>query len=509
MSSYTPAVLELPAPDGDRLPNGFAIRLDPSVRRADGGRSLFGGSPGRMLYLKPAARDLLATDRVVVGDRAGATLARLLLDRGLAQPDPTAFGPVPGVPRVEDVTVVVPVRNRAPALGRLLRALGPDLGVVVVDDGSTDGGETSRVAAGAGATVVRHERSLGPAAARNTGLAHVDTALVAFVDSDVLPDPGWLQTLLPHFADPAVGLVAPRVTGVPDVATTLDTPGWRGRMLRWVAGYERARSSLDLGPTPALVAPRGRVAYLPTAAVLARTTALGAGFAEQLQVGEDVDLIWRLVEAGWRVRYEPAATVAHDHRVAVRDWLRRKAFYGTSAAPLALRHPGAVPPLASAPWAAAAWALLLAQRRWSVPAAAAVTGVATVRLARKLDRSDRPLLAAAALTPWALVSTGWQLGSALTRHWWPLTVLGCLVSRRVRRVALVAAVAEGVADRRRVQTELGPLAYTVAHRLDDLAYGAGLWWGAWRHRTSAPLLPALSSRASSVPAPGERGQNTV
>ncbi|CAA9382430.1 MAG: Mycofactocin system glycosyltransferase [uncultured Pseudonocardia sp.] len=28
------------------------------------------------------------------------------------------------------------------------------------------------------------------------------------------------------------------------------------------------------------------------------------------------------------------------------------------------------------------------------------------------------------------------------------------------------------------------------HRVDDLAYGAGLWWGALRHRTTAPLRPA-------------------
>ena len=32
--------------------------------------------------------------------------------------------------------------------------------------------------------------------------------------------------------------------------------------------------------------------------------------------------------------------------------------------------------------------------------------------------------------------------------------------------------------------------YLLARRLDDLAYGAGLWWGAWRHRTLEPLRPA-------------------
>jgi mycofactocin system glycosyltransferase len=493
---------------GDRLPVGFAVRLDPAVIRADGGRTLFGGTPTtRLLYLRPAAVRRLTTDRLVVSDAASALLARLLLDRGLAVPDLDAGLPLPGTPGAGDVTVVVPVRDRPELLGRLLARLGT-LRVVVVDDGSADDA-CVRVARGAGAEVVVHPASRGPAAARNSGLARVRTPLVAFVDSDVEPCPRWLEALLPHFADPAVALVAPRVVGAVDpaadhAADQAPERGLRGALHTWVAGYEASRSSLDLGPAPALVVPRGRVAYVPTAAVVARTAALGAGFAEELHVGEDVDLVWRLVEAGWRVRYEPAAQVSHEHRVHVREWLRRKAFYGTSAAPLALRHPGAVPPLASAPWSAAVWVLLLAQRRWSVPAALGVTAVATARLARRLERSEHPWRAAAALAPWALTSTGWQTASALMRHWWPLTLAGCLVSRRVRRAALVAAVVEAVADRRRVTTTLGPVRYGVAHRLDDVAYGTGLWWGAWRSRTARPLLPSFSGRVASVPPPGER-----
>jgi mycofactocin system glycosyltransferase len=507
----------LPGPAADRLPTGFTVRLDPQVIRADAGGTLFGGSPSRLLYLRPKAQQLLSGDQLQVTDAASGLLARLLLDKGMAQPvvRPSAGGDgvaaADGIPAATDVTVVVPVRDRPAQLSRLLVALGPALRVIVVDDGSGDG-QTAAVARAAGAHVVRHDVSRGPAAARNSGLAQVRTSLVAFVDSDVVPCPGWLEWLLPHFADPAVGMLAPRVLGAPDPVDPgpsaarpqpLQARGLQGRLERWVAAYEDCRSSLDLGPQAALVTPRGRVSYVPSAAVLARTAALGTGFDEHLQVGEDVDLVWRLGEAGWRVRYEPAAQVRHDHRIPVRDWLRRKAFYGTSAAPLAARHPGAVPPLAAAPWSAAVWSLLLLQRRWALAGAVGVTVVATARLARTLRRSQHPVRAAIALAPRALTNTGWQTASALTRHWWPLTVLACLVSRRARRVALAAAVIEAVADRRRVTTALGPLSYGVAHRLDDLAYGSGLWWGAWRSRTLAPLLPALSGRASSVPAPGE------
>ena len=68
-----------------------------------------------------------------------------------------------------------------------------------------------------------------------------------------------------------------------------------------------------------------------------------------MHVAEDVDLVLRLHTAGWRLRYEPASRVAHEHRTDLRDWWLRKAYYGSGAAPLALRHRGAVPPLVSRP----------------------------------------------------------------------------------------------------------------------------------------------------------------
>ncbi|WP_245177491.1 hypothetical protein [Geodermatophilus sp. DF01-2] len=60
------------APPPDRLPDGFAVRLDPRTRRRDGGAALLGGSPLRLVRLLPRARDLLRGDRLVVRDAATA-----------------------------------------------------------------------------------------------------------------------------------------------------------------------------------------------------------------------------------------------------------------------------------------------------------------------------------------------------------------------------------------------------------------------------------------------------
>ena len=132
-----------------------------------------------------------------------------MVDAGLAQPVPPSGGPGP-----QDVTVVIPLRDRPTALARCLRALGPVAAVLVVDDASRDPEPVHRVAAAAGARVVQRAVNGGPAAARNTGLALCRTLYVAFVDSDCVPEPSWLAGLMPHFGDPGVAAVAPRVAGL-------------------------------------------------------------------------------------------------------------------------------------------------------------------------------------------------------------------------------------------------------------------------------------------------------
>lgn len=472
---------------GHGLPAGFAIRLDRSARWVDGGRALVGGDPPRLIWLRPAARALIDPSGLVrVTGGPGGRMARVLLDAGLAHPDVALAGSRPGAAAgydPQDVTVVVPVRDRPAGLGRLLAALDRRCPVIVVDDGSRDGA-TGAVAAAHGARLYRHPHSLGPAAARNTGLAAVGTPLVAFLDSDVVPCAGWLETVLGHFADPLVGVVAPRIVADEDPVAG---PG------SWLARYERVRSALDLGPHPALVLPRGRVAYLPSAALVARIEAIGGGFDPGLRVGEDVDLVWRVVRAGHRVRYEPAARVAHDHRTRLGPWLARRAAYGTSAAPLAARHPAGVPPVVMPPSAALVWLLLLCQRRWALGAAAAVLVASAARFAARLPVLDRPrwsrVALAGELVPAGVAGAGRQVAGALTRHWWPVVLPLAIRSRRLRRAVLVAAVADALADHRRTRSDLDPVRYLVARRLDDLGYGAGLWWGCLRHRTIDPLLP--------------------
>jgi mycofactocin system glycosyltransferase len=461
----------IPAPPDDRLPDGFAVRLDPRTRRRDAGAALLGGSPLRLMRLAPRARALLPGDRLVVRDGTTAALAARLLDAGVAHPELSAGA-------ADGVTVVIPVRDRAASLARLLAALTADpatrdLPVVVVDDGSVV------PVAAAGVRVVRHESARGPAAARNAGLRAATTPLVAFLDSDCVPCPGWLARLTPHLADPRLAAVAPRIGPL---------PGARG----WIAPYEAAAGALDMGERPAPVRPLSAVSYVPSAALLVRRAAVGEGFDASMQVAEDVDLVWRLAGAGWRVRYEPAAAVAHDHPRTTAEWLRRRAFYGTGAALLAQRHGRAVAPVVLAPSTALAWALVLLGGRRGLAGATGIAGVSAVRLAVRLAGTGErpPIPLAAALVVRGTATAGRTLARSATRHHWPLALAAAAVSRRARRWVLAAAVVDAAVAWWPVRAAAGPLRFAVARRLEDLAYGAGLWAGAVRARDPRALLPA-------------------
>jgi hypothetical protein len=167
---------------------------------------------------------------------------------------------------------------------------------------------------------------------------------------------------------------------------------------------------------------------------------------------------------------------------------------GTGAAPLALRHPGAVPPMVLSPWAAAVGAALVIARPWSLAVAAVTSAVATERLARRLVRLDRPRAVAARLVALGAFGAAAQVADAVTRHHWPLALAAALCSRRARRRVVGIAVASAAVDwwrHRRRDPRVRPRAvpYAAARMLDDIGYGSGLWWGALRHRTPAPLLP--------------------
>jgi mycofactocin system glycosyltransferase len=442
----------------------IAARIKPGVRRGD---VLVGGSPMRVARLRPGA----LPDGIATGD-----LARRLLDGNLA--DPVLDDVAPLTP--SDLTVVLPVHGRADQLDRALEALSP-LRCLVVDDASP----VPLAPDAAHATVIRLDENVGPAGARNAGLAEVSTPYVAFVDCDVTVTADTLLRLGRHFADDRVALVAPRIEGRA-----------RSERPRWFERYDEVASSLGLGGTGCSVRPGAAVGWLPSACLVGRTSLLGDGFDGAMRVGEDVDLVWRLVDAGLTVRYDPGEVAHHDARSTLRGWMGRKYVYGTGGAALAARHgdKGAVAVLS--PAMALGAAALLARRRWSAPVALACLARGVQTLRRSLpDVHGRERLAAdlAARGLWWSVR---QESALLLRHWWPPVAVAGLFSATVRR-AVVSALLVDLVVARVERPEVSVGLAMVGRRLDDLAYGAGLWSGVLRARS----LGAVGVRGPSARRP--------
>lgn len=458
------------------FPECTALRLDPETRRSDGGRTLLGGSPLRLVrFRERGARivDDLASGAPVGTDPVRVAVARRLLDAGLAHP-------VPGAPPPLTVSVVIPVGRAHGRLDGLLDALdGLDLPTIVVDDAASDPSAVAEIVAGR-AMVIHHETNRGPAAARNTGWQAADSDLVAFVDVDVRPDPGWLRPLVAHFADPAVAAAAPRVRG--DGGPEL------------LARYEAHHSPLDMGPRPARVVPGGRVGYVPTAAVVFRRTVLDAmdGFDERMRCGEDVDLVWRTIEAGHAIRYEPASEVRHENRRSWPELAAQRRFYGSAAAALDRRHPGAAAPVAANVWSMVAWSLAALGGRRGALSGGVVAIASSVPLVRLLrDRTDHPVTETLRLAGRGHLGAGRWLAAATTRTWMPIAVVGALGSRQARRGLLTAAVVPNLVDWIDRRPSVDPVRWTAMRLLDDTAYCAGVWQGCLAERSMGALVPRL------------------
>ena len=443
------------------------FELDAGVRRRDGGRLLFGGTPPRLVRLSDAGN--LALGDILAGsplDRAASLLAKRLQRDGLLHPLPDDGGNDP------PVTIVVPVRDGGEPLAALVRALAAEGPVIVVDDGSGDG--SGERAAAAGARVIPNDGPRGPAAARNTGLRAAATELVAFVDADCEVRRGWRAGLAALLAaDPRLALAAPRVRSV-----TTDTS---------IGRYESRFSPLDLGPAASLVGPRRRIAYLPAAALVARREALLAvgGFDRRLRFGEDVDLVWRLLAAGWSARYVPARELHHRPRSTVVALASQRCGYGSSAPGLVDRHGVAAAPLRSGRHGVGiGLATAVLGPRTLLPAVAASAALVA---AKGRDRASRQALAEVALR--ADVDLARHLARALLREWLPLTLASALARRRGRRLLLAALVVDTLPIWLRARRTDELLELTALQLVDRVAYATGLWREMAVRRDFRALLP--------------------
>jgi GT2 family glycosyltransferase len=223
------------------------------------------------------------------------------------------------------VSVVVCTYNGGRTLEQCLRSLQvldyPDYEVIVVDDGSTD--DTRAILAKFPTVHAIHQPNEGLSVARNVGLQAATGAIVAYTDSDCFADPDWLVQLVYQFhRSGAAAVGGPNLTP-PD---------------GWLAGCVAASPG-----QPTHVLESDQVAeHIPGCNMAFRREALLAinGFDPVFRkAGDDVDLCWRLQQAGYWITFAPGAFVWHHRRQNPRAFLRQQAGYGEAEALLRFKHP--------------------------------------------------------------------------------------------------------------------------------------------------------------------------
>lgn len=223
------------------------------------------------------------------------------------------------------VSLVIPGRNACKTIRACLEAVVPirDAGsldeIIFVDDGSTD--ETASIVAELPVTCLPGKGE-GPGSARNIGWQAARNPLIWFIDADCVSEPDALDLLLPHLTDDNVGGVGGSYANMrPD------------SLLACLIHEEIIQRHLAM---PA------RVNFLATFNVVYRRSILEQidGFDERLLKGQDADLAWRVIEAGYELGFELTSKVKHFHPAAWRSYLRTQRDQGFWRVRLHLEHRG-------------------------------------------------------------------------------------------------------------------------------------------------------------------------
>lgn len=185
-----------------------------------------------------------------------------------------------------------------------------DFEVLMIDNASTDGTSEWLTTAehGVRVRVIRNEHNIGFAAAVNLGIRASAGPLLALLNDDTEPAPGWLAALVAEMADETVGAVASLMTfaAQPDVVQSAGIAMDRAA-IAWDRLAGRAITAPECQqPCDIFGASGGAVLY--RRAMLEQIGLFDERFFAYL---EDADLAWRAQRAGWRCRYAPQARVLH------------------------------------------------------------------------------------------------------------------------------------------------------------------------------------------------------
>lgn len=239
---------------------------------------------------------------------------------------PTSSAGTNGEKQAVFVSVVIPTYNRRHPLERCLQALvgqsWTHFEIIVVDDCSSDStAEAIRQWASQHPSLaikcLENDTNMGANASRNRGIQEAVGPLVAFLDSDCVPEPDWLESLIGAFENEQVAAVTGSV-GNPPPANIFELT-YRGT--NRVVGLRYASRLVGCNMC------------------IRRDLLLRYPLDEDLKYGCDEEGLYRrLKAAGYHQLLVPEARVLHDHRFNGRTLMRQAWIGGAGAAWLVYKY---------------------------------------------------------------------------------------------------------------------------------------------------------------------------
>lgn len=477
---------------GFYLESKMAYSISPGVRvvTTPQGDFLLGEKPLRFLKLNRPLLELVKRgmkEPITPSSQAESKVLEALVSRWFAVRN-VAGACAPAT--LPFVSIIIPVMDRAEELGRCLDSISrlrypkEKLELIVVDDGSRD--NSKDVAASFGAVVLDSGGTgTGPAAARNCGSNAASGEILAFIDSDCIASPEWLEELVGLFDDPEVAAVGGLVDGM-HTSSFLDR-------------YELVMSSLTLGNRERSGQQGDDTFYLPSCNLLMRSSAFreAFGFNPEMHVGEDVDLTWRLRDTGHRIIYMPKGRVGHEHRNAFSSFMKRRFQYGTSEAMLQILHPIRHKKMIVPPVLAVALFISVASIVTLSPIGAALSLVLMAtdsflfrrRLAKLGLKLDWGTIFLARMR--ALGSLAYYIAFHLIRYYMTPLTAASLIFPRFGAALFVTLLGVGLMDYIVRKPKLFFLPFFFYYTMEQYAYGAGVFCGCLRLRKFATYRMAL------------------
>jgi len=231
------------------------------------------------------------------------------------------------------ISVIIPTFNSAPVIGRALESVFsghrvPEE-VIVVDGWSSDG--TLEQVRSYPVIVVMNPK-VHAAAARNLGIENSSGEVIAFTDSDCVPQPDWLERIESHFRNRTeIAGVGGRMLALPPV-----------NEVEAFSGHVFLNDILHYPAVPQQVSNRGLVGAFITANCAYRKAVLLAagGFRDEFgNNAEDIDLYWRLVGRE-HLYYDPEVIVYHSFPTTRRALARKYFQHGIASSKLTRYHLG-------------------------------------------------------------------------------------------------------------------------------------------------------------------------